>query len=68
MTAPRLVTDYAIIDLSDIPAVEYPQPTPVEIWQQMVAGDISPVVAEARLARLTGWPGYVRIVWEAPSQ
>jgi len=31
-----------------------------EIWNEMVCGDISPVVAEMRLARLEGWPGYVR--------
>lgn len=31
-----------------------------EIWNEMVRGDISPVVAEMRMARLTGWPGYVR--------
>jgi len=31
-----------------------------EVWDEMVRGDISPVVAEMRLGRLEGWPGYVR--------
>lgn len=54
------MTDYEIIHFVPGNTPRH-QPTAAEIWQQMVGGAISPALAQIRLARVTRWPGYVRI-------
>ena len=52
------MSDYEIIHIPD--NTPRHQPTAAEIWEDMLAGTISPALAQIRLARLTNWPGYVR--------
>ena len=55
-----MAADYEVIDLGTLDTTNQPRPTAAEIWQQMIVGDISPALAQTRLARLTNWPGYVQ--------
>jgi hypothetical protein len=56
------MADYEIIHLP--PTTEPPpEQMPDEIWRDMLEGRISPVRAEIRAARVTGWPGYARMEW-----
>ena len=52
------MADYEIIHIPD--NTPRHQPTAAEIWADMIVGDISPALAQIRLARLTSWPGYVQ--------
>lgn len=61
--------DYEVISLP--PATDPPPPpTLAEIWQDMLAGRISPALAEIRAAKAEAWPGYVKWNWrrEEPSR
>ncbi len=55
------MADYEIIDLrGTLDTANRPRPIAAEIWADMIAGVISPALAEIRLARLECWLRYVR--------
>ena len=49
------MSDYEIIHIPD--NTPRHQPTAAEIWEDMLAGTISPALAQIRLAQLTSWTG-----------